>query len=378
MKIAIVLPGGVDRGGEERVIPVFLALIERLARVHEVHVFALHQETAPGTWPLRGATIHNIGEGRTVWRAIGAVIAEHRRAPFQLVQAIFSGHCSFIAVAAATYLRLPSAVHIAGGELVVLHAIDYGGRRTWRGRLREAVVLRLADVVTAASQPILNALRAMGIDARRVPLGVDTVAWPPSTPRSRGEGPAHLVHVASLNRVKDQDTLLRAVAKLVHAGVDVELRMVGVDTLAGEMQRLAQRLGLERHVSFLGFRTQRELRPLLASADLLVMSSLHEAGPLVTLEAAVLGVPTVGTAVGHIAEWSPNAARAVPPGDADALTEAIHSVLDDDGLRMRLAAEAQRRALAEDAEHTASLFLTIYGELAAGSHRASLVSERDG
>ncbi|URL57975.1 glycosyltransferase family 4 protein [Luteibacter flocculans] len=367
MKIAMVLPGGVDRGGEARVIPVFLALIERLARVHEVHVFALHQEKEPGIWPLRGATIHNIGEGRTVWRAIGAVIAEHRKAPFHLVHAIFSGHCSFIAVAAATWLRLPSLVHIAGGELVALDAIGYGGRRTWRGRLREAIVLRLAHVVTAASRPILDALRTLGIEARRMPLGVDTAAWTPRAPRPRGDGPARLIHVASLNKVKDQGTLLRALAKLIHAGMAIELHMIGVDTLAGEAARLAQHLGIERQVSFLGFRTQRELLPLLAEADLLVMSSLHEAGPLVTLEAAVLGVPTVGTAVGHIAEWSPSAAVAVPPGDVHALADAIHRVLDDDGLRMRLAAEAQRRALAEDADYTASTFLAIYAERVAGS-----------
>ena len=55
MKIAIVLPGGVDRSGEVRVIPAFLALIERLARRHEIHVFALRQESRPGTWQLAGA-----------------------------------------------------------------------------------------------------------------------------------------------------------------------------------------------------------------------------------------------------------------------------------------------------------------------------------
>ena len=34
MKLALVLPGGVDRSGEYRVFPVFMALIERLARRH--------------------------------------------------------------------------------------------------------------------------------------------------------------------------------------------------------------------------------------------------------------------------------------------------------------------------------------------------------
>jgi glycosyltransferase involved in cell wall biosynthesis len=363
VKIAMVLPGGVARDGERQVIPAFLALIERLARGHEVHVFALHQEAEPGSWPLRGATIHNIGTGRTVWRAIQAIRAEHRRMPFDVVQAIFSGHCGFIAVASAKSLGLPSLVHIAGGELVALHSILYGGRRKWRGRLREALVLRMADTVSAASAPIVRSLRALGIPAYRIPLGVDTDAWTPLAPRPRDRGPAQLIHVASLNRVKDQPTLLRAMAKLANAGMDFDLRIVGVDTLDGEVQRLSRCLGLQKRVSFLGFRTQRELRPLIASADLLVMSSLHEAGPLVLLEAAVAGVPTVGTAVGHIAEWASTAALAVPVGDANALADAVAEVIDDDHLRLRLATEAQRLALAENADHTAASFQMLYDDL---------------
>lgn len=364
MKIALVLPGGVDRSGDRRVIPVFLALIERLARTHDVHVFVLHQEPKPDTWPLSGATIHNIGEGRTLWRAIAAIRSEHRRASFDIVQSIFSGHCSFIAVAAAKSLGRPSLVHIAGGELVALHAIGYGGRRKWRGRLREAVILRMANAVTAASAPIIDSLRTLGIAAKRVPLGVDIDAWPRLPPRPRGDGPLKLIHVASVNRVKDQTTLLRALAILANAGVDFEMRIVGVDTLDGQIQQLAHGLDLDSRVTFLGFRTQAELRPLIASSDLLVMSSLHEAGPLVLLEAAVAGVPTVGTAVGHIAEWSNEAALAVPVGDATAMADAIGRLLDDDALRMRLAEEAQRRALAEDADYTANAFEAMYRALA--------------
>src|SRR3954466_13979048 len=59
LKLAIVVPGGMDRSGEYRVIPVFLALIARLAGHHDVHVFVLHQEPLPATWPLLGATVHN-------------------------------------------------------------------------------------------------------------------------------------------------------------------------------------------------------------------------------------------------------------------------------------------------------------------------------
>ncbi|TCV97806.1 glycosyltransferase involved in cell wall biosynthesis [Luteibacter rhizovicinus] len=366
MKIALVMPGGVDRTGEFRVIPVLLALIERLARAHDVHVFVLHQEAVAARWDLLGAQIHNIGEGWPRLRAIAAIRAEHRHAPFDLIHAIFSGDCSLIAVVAARWLRRPSLVHIAGGELVALDAIGYGGRRKWKGRLREAVVLRATNAITAASSPIVDSLRALGLEARRVPLGVDLRAWTPLAPRRRDAGPARLIHVASINRVKDQTTLLRALAAVANAGLSFTIDIVGVDTLQGEMDGLVHRLGLERHVRFVGFRTQRELRPLMVAADLLVMSSLHEAGPLVLLEAAVAGVPTVGTAVGHLVEWSPAAALAVPVGDWAALAVAIQRVLDDEGLRLRLADEAQRRAIAEDADHTAGSFETLYAMLLAG------------
>jgi glycosyltransferase involved in cell wall biosynthesis len=342
------------------VIPALLAFIERLARTHDVHVFALHQEAVAGRWELLGATVHNIGDRWTRLRAIAAIGTEHRRAPFDLVHAIFSGSCSIVAVAAATALRVPSVVHIAGGELVALHGIGYGGRRKWKGRLREALVLRGAHVVTAASAPIIDSLQVLGLKAERVPLGVDLITWPALAPRRRTAGQARLIHVASLNRVKDQPTLLRALAALVASGLDFRMDIVGEDTLRGEMQRLAGQLGLDPHVRFHGFRTQRELRPMIESADLLVMSSLHEAGPLVLLEAAVAGVPAVGTAVGHFVEWSPAAALAVPVGDWSALANAIEHLLADEELRLRLAREAQRRGMLEDADYTVQAFQALY------------------
>jgi glycosyltransferase involved in cell wall biosynthesis len=360
VKIALVVPGGVDRSGEVRVIPVLLALIERLARAHEVHVFALRQEARPGRWELLGATIHNIGDGWTRLRAVKAIRAEHRRAPFDLVHAIFSGICGEVAVAAAKSLGLPSLVHIAGGELMDLHQIGYGGRQNWKGRLREAVVLRGATMVTAASAPIIDKLGAMGIVGRRVALGVDLQLWPVRAPRRRSLPQARLIHVASLNRVKDQPTLLRALAALAESGVDFHMDIVGEDTLQGAVQRLANQLGLVQYVQFLGFKTQAELRPLLASADLLVMSSMHEAGPLVALEAAAVGIPTVGTAVGHIAEWAPSAALGVPVEDSAGLAAAIGSVLADEELRLRLAVAAQRLAIMQDADCTARGFEELY------------------
>lgn len=364
MKIALVVPGGVDRSGEYRVIPALLALMKQLTLNHELHVFALTQEPTPGDWMLTGARVHNIGLKRTRPRAVMAILREHRVAPFDIVHSIWSGSCGLVAVTAARLLRIPSLVHIAGGELIALPDINEGGRLTWKGRLREALVLRAVTCVTAASAPVIAEIGALGLSAHRVPLGIDLNEWLPRPPMRRDtRAPARLIHVASLNRIKDQSTLLRAIATLVSSGLNVHLDIVGEDTLRGEIQSLTQCLGVADHVEFHGFLTQRELRLVMEVAHLMLMSSLHETGPVVVLEAGAVGVPTVGTAVGHIAEWSPTASVCVPVGDWKQLGTAIRRMLEDEDLRLRIAQAAFERATREDAVYTAAQFQNLYRKL---------------
>jgi glycosyltransferase involved in cell wall biosynthesis len=357
----MVVPGGVDRSGEYRVIPALLALIGRLSLQNEVHVFALNQEAHASDWELAGARIHNVGARRKHLRAVRAIYKMHRTLPFDVIHAIWSGSCGLVAAVAGRLLGARSLVHVAGGELVSIPDIGYGGSRTWQGRLREACVLRAVSTVTAASEPVIKALSLLGVAAHRVPLGVDLECWPPRDPVHRDHGrPARLIHVASLNRVKDQATLLRALAVLMDSGQSFEMDIVGDDTLKGETQALTEHLGLSGMVRYHGFLTQRSLRPLVEAADLMVLSSRHETGPLVALEAAVAGVPTVGTMVGHIAEWAPHAAMAVPVGDFTRLAAAIRHLLEDEDLRLRLAHEALKRAVREDADYTAERFKALY------------------
>jgi glycosyltransferase involved in cell wall biosynthesis len=364
MKIALVVPGGVDRSGEYRVIPALLSLIGRLSLQHEIHVFALTQEDRPDRWDLAGARIHNIGTGCTHLRAVRAICAEHRSSAFQVVQSIWSGSPGFIAVTAARTLGIPSFVHVAGGELVALPQISYGGRLSWKGRAREAAVLRAATRVTAASAGMIEALAAIGITARRLPLGVDLKVWQPRRPMRRDIGkPARLIHTASLNRVKDQPTLLRALASLAESGMEFQMDIVGEDTLKGEIQQMSRRLGLSTRVRFLGFLPQRDLIAHVEAAHLMIISSLHEAGPLAVLEAGTLGVPTVGTAVGHVKEWAPHAAVSVPVADPVALARATADLLGNEDERLRIGQEVMLRATLEDADYTAHAFQAMYASL---------------
>ncbi len=348
-------------------MPFIVALIERLASRHNVQVIALFQEPEPCSYPLRGARVHNIGRGRTAARALARILALHRERRFDLLHAIWASPSGTLGAVASRLVRRPLLVHLAGGELVSLPDIRYGEQRTLRGRLRVRVALSAATRVTAQSEALVRLAARAGFRAARLPFGVDLRDWPPLAPRPRdGDRPARLVHVASINEVKDPFTLVRAAAILHTERVPFTLDVIGEDTLGGRVQRAAADAGLDGHISFHGFLEQKALRPLVERADLLVHSSRHEAGPAVVLEAGAAGVPTVGTTVGHIEEWAPDAALAVPVGDADALARAIRSLLDDDAHRLRLAALAVSRATAENADVTADRFESLYREVAAG------------
>ena len=370
MRIALVVPGGVDRSGSERVIPALLSLIERLAKRHDVRVFALRQEAEPGTWPLLGATVHNLGLPGHGLPGTGLVRAAPRLArlmaeagPLDVVHAFWAGSPAALAALATLRTRTPLVVHVAGGEVAALPEIGYGGWLFPRERLKTRFALSRAVRVTAGSRDLSARLSTLGIPVEVVPLGADTSLFSPGEPEERSG--FRLLHVASLNRVKDQSTLLRALRRVVDAEPRVTLEVAGEDTLEGAVQAEADRLGLGTRVTFHGTLTSSELVPLFRRAALFVQSSLHEAQGVAVLEAALCGLPTVGTAVGLVADLAPAAALAVPTGDDAALAAGILALLRDGEGRRRMGERARAFALAHDAGSTADAFDRLYRDVAA-------------
>jgi glycosyltransferase involved in cell wall biosynthesis len=364
MRIALITPGGVDRSGSHRIIPCMLWLIERLIQAgHDVQVIALHQEPRAGQWGLLDAVVHNIGSRPRLLRAVAKLLALHREQPFDVVHAFWAVFPGLIGSGGQVLAGIPMVLTLPGGDVVRLPEIGYGGHLTWKSRAVTALSLRAASFVTVPSETMRVHARSVGVDALRVPLGVALDRWPAAPPRRRDPAqPLRLLQIASLNRVKDQPTLLAAAARLRDAHLAFTLDIVGEDTLGGEIQVAISALKLEDRVRVPGFQPQTKLREWVDRADLLVVSSLSEGAPIAMLEAAVSGVPTVGTAVGHIAEYAPEAAIAVQRRDSGALAAAILRLAGDEDLRLRLAKAAQARAISEDADFTAEAFLELYAQ----------------
>jgi glycosyltransferase involved in cell wall biosynthesis len=363
MRIGLVVTGGVDRSGRERVIPALLWLIEALARQHELHVFALYYEDTPCSYPLLGATVHDLGTRQVArgWRRLvqrqrlRSTLASLPR--FDVLHAYWGIPAGWVATSAARALDLPVIVTADSGEFVADHEIAYGFQRRWIDRRLIRDTMRRATHVTVCTRHMQALAQRLAFSATVIPIGVparlfsQTVA--PDGP------PWRLLHMAHLNPVKDQSTLLRAFA-IIRQSHDAHLDVAGGDTMDGRIQMLARDLGLASHVTFHGTVPQDTVRTLLSRAHLHVLSSRHEAAGVSVLEAAAAGVPTVGTRVGYVADWAPDAAVAVEPGHAAALAAAVSGLLDQPDRRLALGSEARARARALTMDDTVEAFSALY------------------
>jgi glycosyltransferase involved in cell wall biosynthesis len=109
------------------------------------------------------------------------------------------------------------------------------------------------------------------------------------------------------------------------------------------LQVLARDLGIAQAVEFLGWLNRTAATEVLLHANALVLPSHHEALPLVLLEAASLGVPSVSTRVGAVPDIFTDGhdVLMVPPGDPAMLAETLARIMLDQGLAARIGHNAR-------------------------------------
>lgn len=126
-------------------------------------------------------------------------------------------------------------------------------------------------------------------------IDIDAFAFSPKArERTRvelGLAPGSLVlgSVAAFLPAKNHPFLLNVFAELVRRRPDARLLLVGSGPLEDDVRVLVRHLALEDRVLFLGRRP--DVPNLLCAMDRLLLPSLHEGFPLVTIEAQAAGLP---------------------------------------------------------------------------------------
>lgn len=188
-----------------------------------------------------------------------------------------------------------------------------------------------------------------------IPNGVDVERYRAVRPSLERQSPHFSVgFVGRVVPIKDVKTFIRAI-NIVQAVIpDVTAAIVGPteedSAYFAECQKLVELLGLESAVHFTG---RADVRDYYRTLDVVVLTSLSEAQPLVILEANCAGLPVVATDVGACRELLHGITpedRALGPsglltsvGSPQGTADAIIRLWRDEDLRQQMAAVGQRR-----------------------------------
>jgi phosphatidyl-myo-inositol alpha-mannosyltransferase len=180
----------------------------------------------------------------------------------------------------------------------------------------------------------------------------------------------HIVFVGRQEPRKGLQVLLRAWPEIRRRS-GMRLRVIGADPLAVRLLFARLRVS-DDGVDVLGFVPQDELTKELLRAKVLVAPSLGgESFGMVLTRAFACATPVVASDIsGYRGVMEPQAGRLVPPGDPNALANAVVALLDDEAAREQLGRAA--RVLAEERyswDGIAQRLAEIYESLA-GSRRA--------
>jgi glycosyltransferase involved in cell wall biosynthesis len=124
---------------------------------------------------------------------------------------------------------------------------------------------------------------------------------------------------------------------------DVSLTVIGKPKKNGTVERLVSELTLEDSVQFTGRIAAEEFPRYYARATMAVIPSLYEGFGMPAGEAMACGVPVISTTGGALPEVIGDAGMLIPPGNIDALVHAILTLLDNPGLRRKLAEAGMAR-----------------------------------
>jgi glycosyltransferase involved in cell wall biosynthesis len=366
-RIAVMMPANIRILPAAMYVPALHALIRSLAERCSVTVYCAVPASGHSTPFSCGSAEVQFIPARSdapfahkLWHYTRRVLQDHRREAYDIVHGFWALPCGLAAVMCGRFVGIPAVVSLMGAETAAIPGMNYGNMRRWDLRSLTRATVNAADHVTCLSETQHHQMQICGMSPRRVaviPLGVDPGQFP--FVRKELSPPYRFLAVGHINRIKDYPTMLRTFRAIVQHH-DAVLRIVGADHLSGEMQRLAQSLGVAEKTHIVGILPYDELPSEYRRAQFLLHTSLHESGPVVMAEAAASGTVVCGTRVGIIADLENICTVAADPCDHQGLAEKVLGILASPERYRALAQASWEWAASHSIEWSAQNFVSVY------------------
>ena len=163
-----------------------------------------------------------------------------------------------------------------------------------------------------------------------------------------------LLSVGELNKNKNHETVIRAVAKLNHP--KVHYFIAGKGDLKDYLEKLAEELGVSHQIHLLGFRC--DVAELLQMADIYVFPSHREGLSVALMEAIACKVPVICSAIRGNTDLVKNKDCLFKATDVEQATVCIHNALENDNTSV---VEAQYTNLQKyDVKNVGEMMQNIY------------------
>ena len=234
---------------------------------------------------------------------------------------------------------------------------------------------RAEHVCTISESTRRDIVRTLGVRGSRVSVIYPGIADRFERPapaeiasfrRERGLPERFVLYLGTLEPRKNVISLLRAYARLLHAGDDVPPLIVAggkgwyFDNIFSEVEEL----GIAQRVYFPGYVPAAEQPYWYAAADLFVYPSYYEGFGLPVAEAMACGTPVVSSSAASLPEIVGDAGHMVPPDDVDALADAMSRLLASAELRATLGAAGRKRVKRFSWREAARRQVAVYNRVA--------------
>lgn len=211
----------------------------------------------------------------------------------------------------------------------------------------EGFVVRSGDLIVTGNEATTNLALSYGVERGRIIVMPWPVAWTADAEITDLPACPTVLHAGRLEKEKGVYLLLEAMKAVIAELPSATLLIAGGGNERRGMEKMAAKLGLDEHVSFLGWLGPPELMAAYKRSTVLVLPSVYEEGlGMVLVEAGLMGRPVVCSGTGGMGEVVKHGDNGlvVPRGDVRALADAILKILKDPDSARRMGLAGRKYA----------------------------------